>query len=290
MGKLSDKYVAGFFDADGTVGVVYQADCRTPQLRVAFSQKTSQDEVLALIREEYAGCLSYDIVNGVSYTKLSYSGNRQCSQLLNRIKPHCVLKRQYIEVCLDVCARQLEKDEIERVKAYLKIQRKQRCLPIPKHPTRKWLAGYLDGDGCLNVTTIGRYETGKAILHIAASDFDTEGIELIQKQFGGAIHDMCEGRVKQLVVQLPASKAIELLTPIVPHMIVKKTQAELLLGCAAMGHYRDGRNIKAAMKHLKAHPHRLSEPKPNVAALLRDVRNLPPTPKGGAATKDWAMR
>lgn len=290
MGRLSDKYVAGFFDADGSVSVVFHADCIAPQLRVAFSQKTEQDEVLHLIQKEYGGCLTYDVVNGVSYTKLSYSGNRQCEKLLRRIVPWSVIKRHYINVCLDVCQRKVNKSEHEAIRAYLKIQRKQRSLPLPKHPTRKWLAGYIDGDGCISATTVGRYATGKVVLHIAASDFDTEGIELIQKQFGGVIHDMCEGRVRQLVIPLSASKAKDIFADIARHMIVKRSQVEFILGCAEMGHYRDGKNIKAAMKHLKAHPHRLSEPKPNVAELLKSVRNLPPTPKGGAATKDWAKR
>jgi hypothetical protein len=257
---------------------------------MSFAQKTDQDEVLSRIHDELGGSLTFDEIKGVSYTKLSFSGNRQCVALLNRIRPWSVVKRHYIEVMLDLVTRKVSKEEHDTIRAYLKAQRRQRALPLPKHPTRKWLAGYIDGDGCIGATTVGRYQTGKVVLHIAASNFDTEGIDLIQKQFGGAIHDMCDGRVKQLVISLSASKAKELLGEVVPHMVVKKTQAEFILGCAAMGHYRDGKNIKAAMKHLKAHPHRLSEPKPNVIALLSEVKDLPPTPKGGAATRDWAKR
>jgi len=43
-----------------------------------------------------------------------------------------------------------------------------------------------------------------------------------------------------------------------------------------MGHFRDGNNIVPALKHLKAHPHRLSEPKPDVHALVSKVQDLPP--------------
>lgn len=276
MATLAPKYIAGFFDADGTVNVVFHAECRTPQLRLGFSQKTDQDEVLQRIHEEWGGCVRYNTVKGVSYTHLTWSGNRQCSMLLNRIKQFLVIKRHYAEVCLDVCSRQIGKDEIPKVREYLKIQRKQRSLPLPKHPSRKWLAGYIDGDGCISVTQL-RKPSGVAdlVLHIAASDFDTEGIETIQKAFGGRINDMCDGRVRQYAVSLQPSKIKEIFEEIHTSMVVKRDQAEFILKCAAMGHLRDGENIKAALKHLKAQPHRLSEPKPNVHELFLKVRDLP---------------
>lgn len=276
MATLSAKYIAGFFDADGTVNVVFQSDTKRPQLRLGFCQATSQDEVLHLIHEEWGGHLRYNIVKGVSYTHLTWSGNKQCAMLLNRIKQFLVIKRHYAEVCLDVCSRQIERDEIPKVREYLAIQRKQKSLPLPKHPSRKWLAGYIDGDGCISVQSISKHSgLASLILHIAASNYDTEGLEIIQKQFGGRINDMCEGRVKQYQLSLPASKVNEVFAEIYTAMIVKRDQAEFILKCAAMGHFRDGKSIKAALKHLKAHPHRLSEPKSDVNTLVATVQDLP---------------
>jgi hypothetical protein len=276
MATLSPKYIAGFLDADGSIGVRFHADCLTPQMSVSFSQETSQDEVLQRIHEELGGSYNQVDAKGKKYTHLVFGGNPQSSRLLNRIKPFLVVKRHYAEVCLDLCSRKLSRDEIPAMREYLKIQRKQRSLPLPKHPTRGWLAGYLDGDGCISVERINR-PSGLAhiVLHVAASAFDTEGIETIHKQFGGRINDMCEGRVRQYQLSLPASKVVEVFDPIVPYMIVKRDQAEFILKCAAMGHFRDGENIKAALKHLKAHPHRLNEPKPDLTALLRTVHDLP---------------
>lgn len=276
MAKLSDKYIAGFFDADGSVSVVFVAATNLPQLRVGFSQKTDQDEVLSLIHKEWGGCLDYTFVKGVSYTRLTWSGNKQCRILLNRIKPYTVIKRHYIETCLDICERHLEREEIPRVREYLKVHRKVRSLPLPKHPTRKWLAGYIDGDGCISITKIHPVSgVPTMVLHIAASVFDTEGIETVHKVLGGAIHPMAEGRVRQYVLALQPSKITELFGEIWQHMVVKRDQAELILKCAAMGHLRDGENIKAALKHLKAQPHRLNEPKPDVQSLFETIRDVP---------------
>lgn len=291
MATLSDKYIAGFLDADGSVSVVYVADCKTPQLRVAFSQATLQDEVLHRIHEERGGSLTYATINGVSYTKLSFSGNRQCRDLLNRIKKFLVIKRHYVECCLDIASRQIDKEEIPKVREYLKIQRKQRSLPLPVHPTRKWLAGYIDGDGCISVQEVVK-PSGVAylVLHIAAEKSDTEGIEIIQKQFGGCIHDMCDGRVRQYKLSLNPSKTVEVFSEIAPHMVVKQDQAYFILKCAAMGHFRDGNAIKSALKHLKAHPHRLNEPKPKLVDLLASIRDLPKYVRSKDSYRPRAMR
>ncbi len=277
MARLGPKYLAGFLDADGYIGVVFVAGLRKPQLRLHISQKTQRDKVLHLLHEEFGGCLSYQTVKGVSYTKLSWSGNRQCAKLLSLVRKHLVVKRHYAEVCLDLCSRDVQQDEIPAIREYLKIQRRQRSLPIPPHPSRRWLAGYLDGDGCFSVRGIHKNSgVASIVLHVAASVYDTEGIELIQKQFGGRIHNMCEGRVRQLVVSLNPTKTVALLKPIAKHMVVKRAQAEFLLRCAErMGHFRDGRSIKSALKYLKACPHRLNEPEPDVEALIATVKDLP---------------
>ncbi len=275
MAKLSPKYIAGFFDADGTVSVIFQRHLKRPQLRMSFSQETQQDEVLHRIHEEWGGCLSYSIIKGNSYTKLSWSGNKQCHMLLNRIRKFLVIKRHYVDVCLDLIKHEVSEDEYPHLKAYLKIQRRERSLPLPKHPTRKWLAGYIDGDGCLSVKRVNK-AAGNAglVLNLVASSFDTEGIEIIQKQYGGRIHDMREGRVKQYFLSLPPSKVRSMFPEIIQAMVVKRSQAEFILKCAEMGHFRDGKNIKSALKHLKAHPHRLSEPKPNISELVAGIQDL----------------
>lgn len=275
MSKLSEKYVAGFFDADGSVQVVFVADCVTPQLRIGFSQKTEQDEVLHLIQKDYGGCITYDVIGNGQYTKLSFSGNKQCRILLNRIKKHTVLKRRYIEVCLDICERQLDRNEIDRVKAYLKAQRKIKSYPLPNFPPRKWLAGYFDGDGCVSASMRGDSGGSTIRVHIAAERCYTGGIEIIQKSFGGHLKPMREN-VDQWYYNMVPSKLVEFFGYFGNHTVVKHSQIQFILKCAEMGHFRDGKNIVAALKHLKAHPHRLSEPKPDVHALFLKVEDHPP--------------
>jgi hypothetical protein len=271
MSKLSEKYVAGFLDSDGTICL----QCREgwkPTLYVGFSQKTSKDEVLKAIQEEFGGSIKNKKVGEGLYSQLDLCGNK-AKNLLNRIAKHLVVKRHYANVCL-----KLSEEKVSNQKAIreeLKIQRRQRSYPLPKHPTRKWLAGYFDGDGCLSVMNI-RKPFGQAhiVSHIASSNYDTEGIEIIHKNFGGAIHDMKNGTCKQLVISLSnPSKAKEFLGYFGKHCIVKRDQVLFVLGCADMGHYRDGKNIKSALKQLKAQEQRLSESE--VAQLVNTIRDLP---------------
>lgn len=269
MSTLGDKYIAGFLDADGGMAVDWQAEGARPMLRLCFGQKEEQDEVIHRIQEEIGGKIQTVTINGSRYTNL-HVFQREGTMALNRIRQHLVIKRRYADVLLDLTSKRLEMP-IAEAKQWLKEQRKIASLPLPKHPTRKWLAGYIDGDGCFSIRGLSKVGAASLVLHIACADFDTEGIAIIQKQFGGAIMTMCDGKCRQYVLSLNPSKAKELLAPVVGHMVVKKNQAAFVLGCAEMGHYRDGRNIKAALKQLKASPHRLNEPKPDVAVLLSAI-------------------
>lgn len=272
MPKLSDKYVAGFFDSDGSVNMTWAKDCKRPQPCVSFSQKTSQDRVLHEIQREHGGSIRSYIINGSSYSKLTLYGQTAINAL-NRIKKHLVIKRHYAHVCIDMANKPV--DDVDAAKRHLKEQRRVRSVPLPNFPPRKWLAGYFDGDGCLSVTSLSPGGNACAVAHIASSDFDTEGIETIYKVFGGRIHGMSSKPVKQWVLSLNPSNTAKFLGYFAKHLITKREQAELLLGCAAMGHFRDGRNIKAALKSLKAHDHRLSEPTVPAAAYLKDIRDIP---------------
>jgi hypothetical protein len=270
---LSEKYIAGFLDADGSVQLSLPKKGMRPQMVLSFSQKTSKDEVLHLIQGAIGGDFKYDIIKNVSYSTLVLCG-RKAIAALNRIKKYLVVKRHYANVCLDLADKRYgDRDATRR---YLKEQRKVKSLPLPNYPSRKWLAGYVDGDGCLSVSRLTPLGSANMVMHIASSNFDTEGLEIIYKAFGGRIHDMANGRCRQYILALSPSKARQALSYFAKYLIVKKEQAIFILGCAAMGHYRDGKNIKASLKQLKAHDHRLSESGSIYKELLNTVRDLRP--------------
>jgi hypothetical protein len=52
VARLGDKYIAGFLDADGSIGVAFSSLTKKPQPYITFAQNTDQDMVLHRIHEE----------------------------------------------------------------------------------------------------------------------------------------------------------------------------------------------------------------------------------------------
>lgn len=255
MARLSDKYIAGFLDADGGISLVFHGYKRTPQLLIVFSQKTERDSALYQIQEVAGGVIDHVVIKGNSYTRLSVWSTK-AKMLLNRIKKFLVIKRHYANVVLDMAEKITE--DVDASKRHLKEQRKVKSLPLPNFPSRKWLAGYIDGDGCFSIGRISKNGNAQPVFVISSSSHDSEGIELIHKSFGGNIYGY-KNDVIQYRLSLPPSKAIEFIGLFVNNLIIKKTQAVLILECARMGHYHDGKRIREQLKHLKSHEQRLND-------------------------------
>jgi len=275
LSKLSNKYLAGFLDADGCIHVQWKSGVYKPLLNVSFCQSTLQDEIIHRIHLENGGRIRVKSIKDAEYTELILAG-ATAENLLNRIKNDLVIKRHYAHAVISIIEKRKPPADLESTKKWLKEQRRVKSLPLPNFPPRKWLAGYFDGDGSL--WTIYR-KSGKHVqvsTGIACSGYDMEGIEIIQKGFGGIIKPHNQGNdVYQWILSLSPSKTIKFIEYFGKHLIVKRDQADYLLACARMGNFRDGKTIHTHLKYLKAHPHRLSEPGVNIQALVANVKRIP---------------
>lgn len=280
MSKLSDKYIAGFLDSDGCVMPTWSKVDRKdskPELKrmyveLAFTQMTCQDEVLFKIQESIGGRISIIERPFGKVTELKLFGSKAIP-ILDRIKKHVVIKRHYLNVLLDIHGSICNLIE---TKKYLKEQRKIRSLPLPNYPSRKWLAGYFDGDGSI-CTNIPKDRNAVNISgSIVSSDYDSEGLEIIHKSFGGSLKypDKNRTHLRRLHIHLSPSKAKHFLGYFAKHSIVKRDQIYFILGCAEMGHYRDGKNIKQALKQLKSQPHRLNESEVDVSKYIAEIKDI----------------
>lgn len=264
---ISEKYIAGFLDSDGCVSLDWYKG--RPSLIVSFSQKTSQDEVLYLIQQRLGvGFIRYNIIKGTSYSFYCIKA-KKAEMVLSRIKKYLVIKRHYAEACLFLINQRRRFEDWNDRKEWLKAQRKVLSMPLPNYPSRKWMAGYIDGDGCFSVSAgnkirnkngKGFYERLTALIEfsITSSLYDIEGITIIQNAFGGKISNQGQD-CKRLRLSLNPTKAIQIHKHCGKYLIVKKDQFDYILGCAKIGHYRNGKDIKAEVKQLKARDHRLNE-------------------------------
>jgi hypothetical protein len=251
VGKVSDKYVAGFLDSDGSIQIVRASNGRD-YLRVTFTQKESNSGVIDLIEQWLPkGCRFVNAQtqknSGLANILASYVFNGQKAvDILCRLKPYLVTKRAQAN---DV---------------FLKLGFKERVgtYSMPNYPSAKWLAGYFDGDGSLNATLTG--VDGRCSANVSATiatrDTEQDGILLIQKAFGGSIYkDTAHGVVLQLQT-MDAAKVIAFVGYFAKYSLIKREQAYFLLSLAKRhGHFRDARSIVETLQELKAHPHRLSD-------------------------------
>lgn len=265
---ISEKYIAGFVDSDGCISLDWYKG--KPSLILSFSQKTCQDEVLHLIQKRLGvGFIAYNTIKNISYSFYCIK-TRKAEMVLNRIKKYLVIKRHYAESCLFLINQRKKFEDWKDRKKWLKEQRKILSVPMPNYPSRKWMAGYIDGDGCFSVSSGNRildkngktfYERITALIEfsITSSWYDIEGITIIQKAFGGKISNHGKNCLR-MRLSLNPTKAIQVYNHCGKYLVVKKDQFDYILSCAKIGHYRNGKDIKAKLKQLKAKDHRLNEP------------------------------
>jgi hypothetical protein len=275
MRKLSEKYVAGFLDADGSFGITIlkKTSGYFPVLYLQFSQETSKNRVLFLLQETIGGTIH--TTSGGRFTVLNVPP-KQARLLLGRISKYLVIKRRYAEVVLglqDTMKAPLSEEDKDVALQYLKLQRRIPETRLRNFPARKWLAGYFDGDGCI---ACSYHKTGRAYLsgRITCLQRERIGLELLQNAFGGVIYEVKKphGTYPMWVVNLEPSKAKKFLGYFAKHSIVKKAQCYFVLGCANGGNYRDGKPIRDNLSRLKAQEQRLNDPEVEVSRYLCGIR------------------
>jgi hypothetical protein len=179
---------------------------------------------------------------------------------LNRIEKYLVVKRKYASAVREVIGKITSVEERQNLKAWLKEQRRQEGV-IPNYPSAKWMAGFFDGDGCFHARLPKNRTSAQLTASVTGSSYDKNGILLLHKAYGGSVQEFNNGHSDLIkwTLTMPASKIKEFVGRMRPHMIVKRQQADYLMRLAEIGHFRNGREIHAEMKRLKAQPHRLND-------------------------------
>jgi intein/homing endonuclease len=257
MRILSDKYIAGFLDSDGSISIGTNG-----RLRMVFTQKLSNDGVIERIYMALGKgsiCESNGRRRGtMSYRRDLIIQGQSAVDILCRLKPYLVTKRKKANQLLR------ELGFIERIGTD----------SIPVFPSRSWLAGYFDGDGCIYAQKNRHNATASVKVSIVSSSLETDGIELVKKVFGGNI--TTRGGKSSWVLRLTPSNAEKFLSYIAPRLNNKREQAYFVLGCAKMGHFRDGENITKILRDMKTHPHRLNDltSEVDVSLYIKQVKDI----------------
>jgi hypothetical protein len=289
--RLSDKYLAGLLDSDGCIHLMWNPPMRRenwdgtgPQRAyavVSFHQKAPGRSFMELIAssltppslEKVWGCFGIREYSGTHHWNVA--GTKAVSVLM-RLRKFLVLKRALADCAIDMNGEvmdvQVGKQRFDAARG---------ASPMPKHPTRKWAAGYIDGNGSFAIR-IPKGMSAQPVLSVCDEAVERVGIDLLQKAYGGSVQELVTENgtpIVTWVLSMDAAKVRSMFesgkTALAKHMVLKNDQAYFLLGCAKMGHFRDAERIQLAMKQLQVQPHRLSGPGAEVARLLATVRDIP---------------
>ena len=218
------KYFAGFIDADGSFNLFVQKLSNglfKIYPKVSLSQLEFRNDSLRELADHYE--VSVHKINKGVVDNVSLHCNKAIT-FINLIKNHLVIKRDVAEYILSVSGKEVTEEELKAIKSVVKQLRKKNT-PDKNFPSRKWMAGYIDGDGCFYAKV-----TNKGVLNckliIASSSDALAGIELIKKCFGGSIR--IQGNVGYYELHISSSKATELYEYIGKHLRIKKSQMELV--------------------------------------------------------------
>ena len=266
---MNEKYLAGFIDADGHLSVRARKNAR-PDLELSISQRAEYRDVLDYAKRIFGGAIREKREGKYLELQLKCGPARKA---MERLKKYMVIKRHHAEQMIELVrsAGILRTDEdVRAVRNQVRSIRQKPATTLPNFPPRKWLAGYVDGDGSFAVKKCRKTGYAYPKLTILAAPNYTAGIELIQKCFGGKIWQHGENFQYTLQLSQP-SKARQVIGYFAQHLQIKKGQAYFLTGCARAGNFRDGETVRQAIKALNAQQHRLSDPTSKAANLVSMV-------------------
>lgn len=275
---MNEKYIAGLLDADGHLSVRARIGAK-PDLEASIAQATAYRYLLEYAQAQFGGQIR-EKHNGVHSELCMRSGPaRKCFE---RLKKYMVVKRHHAERMLDLVDSSFvlhDRDQVKDVRQQVKQIRAYGADRIPNYPSRKWLAGYFDGDGSFVVKVCKKTGYAYPVASIIAAPNYTVGIVLLQQAFGGRICAVSNNALWQLSLSQP-SKTKQFLEYFAKHLHIKRAAAYFLLGCAEHN-FRDGIKIRQAVKDLNSQQHRLSEPEAAAKRYLQGIDfDIPKRPLG----------
>jgi hypothetical protein len=258
---VSDKYIAGLLDSDGCVTFKYLKNKANKEVegeftayaQIAFTEAVGKSNTIPLIQENLGGEIYIQkranqsnpgFAGAKDLQTLHFQGSKAVS-IAKKIRQYVFAKRGLLDLVCEFNTKSVVREEFaSRVKEV-----RATGQYLPNYPTRKWMCGYLDGNGAIT----GRLANSGLfypMLTCSSWDADKGLLELMKKQFGGSVCDI-KGRhaAKWDVFLTDPSKCIQILEYL-PALIRLKPQRDYLLSCARVGNFRDGKTIRAHLMSL----------------------------------------
>lgn len=234
------KYYAGLLDSDGSIQLApYKTkDGFIIRFLVCFSQKTENDWIFNELSKEYSIDISrlerLDKRTGKIYleSKLNLSSNKAI-RFLEQIKKYLVIKDKLAEFALRFDKKMVNGNELKSIRSVFKSLRDDKEPSLKNFPTRQWLAGYIDGDGCIGSSYRKRDGNIEFKCTITSHINDPQGIYLINRIFKGYI--ITTDNTLRIILPLNKTSAEKFITYFNTHLRLKKQQFDYVLGILRKG-------------------------------------------------------
>lgn len=217
------KYYAGLFDADGTFDVQFTKRAENSyysQVRCTLYQIEKRRKVLDDLAKEF------DVK--VTKSKGCLCVTLNCSKaikFIQQVKNHLIIKKPVAEKVLELDKVFCTKEETKLIRKQIQLARLQ-TLPERNFPSRKWMAGYVDGDGSLNSYFNKKTGLVEYRLSIVSHESQDAAINLIHKCFGGRVHK--DKNCMRYALTLNYSSR-DKLSYFGKHLVLKKDQYDFII-------------------------------------------------------------
>lgn len=219
------KYFAGLFDADGTFGISpRKLSDGTYHIRVCVALYQKDQEQLMIDLGKHFNVSPNFITRDQMYS-ITFFGNKGI-RLIQHLRKHLVIKKLIADFVCSLEGMIVSKEELKDIREQIKLKRLEQ-QPEKNFPARKWMAGYIDGDGCIRSQFNKKGGGLEFRLAIVSHESQMSAIKLIQKCFGGVFRK--ENKTGVIRYQLTLSpNNIDKLEYFGKHLKIKFEQYELV--------------------------------------------------------------
>ena len=224
------KYYAGLFDADGSFDMwPTKREDGSYYINIKATLYQKNTVVFNELVDEYG----VEVKEGNDCSYITLHGTK-AEMFMRAVKNYLVIKREVVEYLLSIKGETV--DDISEIRKKIQEARSKRSSE-KDWPSRRWMAGYIDGDGCLLSSYRKSDGNLEFKLSVVSHYSQMQGLELMQKAFGGSVVEQQDCRRWNL--SLSVTKGKQVLNHFANHLKVKKEQAALILDCLMTGkHFR----------------------------------------------------
>lgn len=250
MNETLAKYLSGLFDADGSVSFAFLETKKDSglyrcALRIEISASSAVD------RHGFISGLPTETGFGATYMRdyrsahsdneffrWSVQSSRDVEMLIPRLIKHSCVKARHMQRMLDTWrslrGADLSQERCDELREFSKQSRSDSGpIKSKNHPTWAWLAGYIDGNGTLNLAKYKSQRNVTCRVSLTCHVGDAHILEFVKKAHGGYIipHGTNANCMvwKRSLGKSDASYALRFLPKLVRHSRLKRHKLEQMI-------------------------------------------------------------